>query len=47
MPVEAGHADQDQSEVAAVEEVAELLEAGGLEAVGLVDQDQVRAEVGQ
>ena len=30
LPVEAGHADQDQAEVAAVEEVAELFQAGGL-----------------
>ena len=28
LPVEAGHADQDQAEVAAVEEVAELFQAG-------------------
>jgi hypothetical protein len=29
LPVESGHADQDQTQVAAVEEVAELLEADG------------------
>ena len=46
LPVEAGHADQDQAEIAAVEEVAELFEAGGLEAVGLVDDDQFGAAVG-
>ena len=46
MPVEDGHADQDQAEVAAVEEVAKLFHAGGLEAVGLVDDDQFGAAVG-
>jgi hypothetical protein len=46
LPVEAGHTDQDQAEVAAVEEVAELFEAGGLEAVGLIDDDQFGAAVG-
>ena len=46
LSVEAGHADEDHAQVAAVEEVAELLEAGGLEAVGLVDDDQFGAAVG-
>ncbi len=46
MPIDAGHADQDQAEVAAVEEVAELLEPGGLEAVGLIDDDQFGAAFG-
>ena len=40
LPVEAGHADQDHAQVAAVEEVAELFEAAGLEPVGLVDDQQ-------
>jgi len=37
LPVEAGHADQDHTEVGAVEEVTELLEAVGFEPVGLID----------
>jgi len=34
---EPGHADEDQSDVVAVEEVAELFEGVGFEPVGLVD----------
>jgi hypothetical protein len=34
------HADQDQADVAAVVQVAELLKRGCLEAVGLVDKDR-------
>ncbi len=37
LPLEPGHADQDQPDVVAVEEVAELLEGVGLEPVSLVD----------
>jgi predicted transcriptional regulator len=39
--LEAGHADQDDGDRVAIEEVAQLLEAGGLEAVGFVDDDQL------
>ena len=46
MAVEAGHADQDQAEVAPVEEVSELLEPGGSEAVGLVDDHEFGAALG-
>lgn len=34
-----GHADQDDAHVAMVEIVADLLEAGGLESVGFVDDE--------
>ena len=43
LPVGAGHADQDDAEVVAVEEVAELFETVGLEPVGLVDDEQFGA----
>ena len=46
LPVEAGHADQDQAEVASVEEVPELLQPGGFQAVGLVDDHQFGAALG-
>jgi hypothetical protein len=39
--LEAGHADQDQSDPVAVEEVAQRLERGGLDAVGFVDDEQL------
>ena len=45
LPVEAGHADEDQSEVASVEEVAELLQAG-LSAVCPVDDHEFGATRG-
>jgi hypothetical protein len=37
--IDAGHADQGHSQVAAVEEVAELFQASGAEPVGFVDDD--------
>ena len=38
---DAGHADEDHAELAAVVVVAELLQCGGLEPVGLVDDEQL------
>ncbi len=46
---QSGHADQDQAQVVAVDEVPKLFEAGGFQAVGLVDDEQfgVAALVGE
>jgi hypothetical protein len=41
--IDAGHADQGHSQVAAVEEVAELFQASGAEPVGFVDDDHFGA----
>jgi hypothetical protein len=46
LPVESGPADEDQADVAAFEVVAELLEAGGSEPVGFVEDDQFGAVLG-
>jgi len=39
-PVEAGHADQDQAEVVAVEEVSELFQPAGFQSVCFVDDHE-------
>jgi hypothetical protein len=39
--LQAGHADEDQADRVAVEDVAQLFLAGGLEAVGFVDDEQL------
>jgi hypothetical protein len=36
LPVEAGHTDQDQAEIASVEEVPELFQPSGSQAVSLI-----------
>ena len=41
-PFDAGHADQDHAHVVPVVVVADLLQPGGLEPVGLVDDEQLR-----
>jgi hypothetical protein len=43
LPVEARHADQDHAQVTAVEEVAELFQAGGAEPIGFVDDHHLGA----
>jgi hypothetical protein len=37
LPVEAGHADEDQAEIASVEEVPELFQPAGFQSVSPVD----------
>jgi hypothetical protein len=46
LPVEAGHADQDQSEIASVEEVPELFQPSGSQAVSFIDDHQLCAALG-
>jgi len=44
--LDAGHPDEDDAEVVSVEVVAYLFEAGGLEAVGVIDDDELGAAAG-
>ena len=46
LPVEAGHTDQDQAEIASVEEVPELFQPSGSQAVSLIDDHQLCVALG-
>ena len=46
LPVEAGHTDQDQAEIASVEEVPELFQPSGSQAVSLIDDHQLGVALG-